>query len=369
MNRFKYKFIVLLMATGFALTSCNKDVPAPVETLTPTPTGTSIGDLIATDANYSYLKAALTRTGLLAALQNRDAKLTVFAPDNTAFNRLLAGLGLPQAEASIASVPLATLTSILQYHVIAGQVLPSTTIPETFPNAAMPTLIQASSASPFTRLMNFPSRRGTSLFVDNVPVSQADIVAANGVMHRMAGVIVPPNTSTTVLGVLAADTSYSYLLAAINRADLALPASSKIATLLSTASPYANFTLFAPNNDAFRMLLRGMGIPNPTVASIDLIPLQNCVSIVAFHVLIRGVLNPTTSPAPDLIRVFSTNLPATATAYPTFLNMISATAPRLTISAAGVKGAGNPVTATFTKVDTHVLNGIVHGVNMVLLPQ
>lgn len=371
MNRlttFKNICIALFLVAGFGLTSCNKDVPAPNAILTLNPTGNTIGDIVNTDANYSYLKAALTRAGLINALLNRDARFTVFAPDNTAFNRLFAALGLPQAETTVGLLPLATLAGILQYHVVPGQVLSSTMIPETFPNAAMPTLIQASTASPFTRLVNYPSRRGAAAFVDNIPVAQADITAANGVIHRMAGVIVPPNTSATVMSTLQTDANYTYLLAAITRADLGLPASSKFTTLLSTASPYANFTLFAPDNAAFNRTFAALGLPQD-IATIQALPISNLIGIVAYHVMIRGVLNPTTAPAPDLIRVFSTNLPATATATPTFLNMISPTAPSLTVSTAGVKGAVNPVTATFVSTDTHVLNGVIHRINGVLLPQ
>lgn len=371
MNRLitlKRQFIVLFLAAGIGLTSCNKDVPQPIGLLNPTPTGSSIGDIVSADANFSYLRTALTRTGLLAAVQNRDAKLTVFAPDNAAFNRLFAAMGLPQAEATVSALPLTTLAGILQYHVVAGQVLSSTMIPETFPNVSMPTLIQASSASPFTRLMNYPSRRGSTVFVDNIPAVQTDIQAANGVIHRMAVVLVPPTTSATIWSQLNGDANFSYLVAAMNRADLGLPASSKFATLLNTASPYANFTLFAPDNTAFNNLFAAMGLPQ-NIATIQALPIQTLIGIVAYHVPLRGVLNPTTSPAPDLIRVFSSNLPATATATPTFLNMLNAAGPRLTISTAGVKGAGNPSNATFTKTDIHVLNGVIHNINQVLMPQ
>jgi hypothetical protein len=95
MNRlttFKPIFIALFLIAGFGLTSCNKDVPAPSAIITLNPTGNTIGDIVNTDANFSYLKAAVTRAGLLAALQNRDARFTVFAPDNAAFNRLFAAL-------------------------------------------------------------------------------------------------------------------------------------------------------------------------------------------------------------------------------------------------------------------------------------
>jgi hypothetical protein len=73
---------------------------------------------------------------------------------------------------------------------------------------------------------------------------------------------------------------------------------------------------------------------------------------------------------PDLIRVFSTNLPATATQATTFLSALAPTAPRLTISATGgVKGTGNPVAASILRADWNNLNGVIHVVNTVLIPQ
>lgn len=371
MNRFttlKHTVIILFIAAGFGLASCNKDVPAPTPLINNAASGTTIGDLVNTDANFSYLKAALIRAGLLTALQNKDARFTVFAPDNAAFNRSLPALGLPAAEASIALIPVTTLGAILQYHVLPGQVVTGSMIPETFPNVSMPTLIQAVPTNPLLKLMNFPSRRGASAFVNNVPVAQADIRAANGIIHRMAGVILPPITTATVMSTIAGDPNFTYLTAAITRADLGMPATSKFTTLLSTASPYANFTLFAPDNASFNRLFAALGVPQD-IATIQALPIANLIGIVAYHVMIRGVLNPTTSPSPDLVRVFSTNLSSTASTTPTFLNMINAAAPSLTVSTAGVKGAANPSTAAFTKTDIHVLNGVIHNINQVLMPQ
>jgi uncharacterized surface protein with fasciclin (FAS1) repeats len=364
MQNIKGSVVMLAMLAGVTFTACNKNVPDPTPIVPVAPQGTAISDLL-NDPNFSYLKAAVTRAGLMGALANRDAKFTVFAPDNAAFNRLFAALGLPQAEATVGLLPLTTLAPILQYHVVPGSVLSSSMIPETYPNTNMPTLLVASAASPLTKMVNFPSRRGAAAFVNNVPVAQADIQAANGVVHRMAGVIVPPNT-TTILQALQADTSFTFLVAAVQRGDQGLPAGSKFSELLGMVNPYANFTLFAPNNAAFRQLFRGLGVANPTVASVNLLSINTLVSVLAYHVHIRGV----NGTSPDLIRVFSTNLPATATQATTFLTALAPTAPRLTVSAAGgVKGTGNPAAFSIIRPDWNNLTGIIHVINGVLIPQ
>jgi uncharacterized surface protein with fasciclin (FAS1) repeats len=364
MHQFKGSVIMMAMFAGLAFSSCNKNIPDPTPIAPVAPQGTAISDLL-NDPNFSYLKAAVTRAGLMSALANRDAKFTVFAPDNAAFNRLFAALGLPQAEATVGALPLTTLAPILQYHVVPGSVVSSSMIPETYPNTNMPTLLVASAASPLTKMVNYPSRRGTAAFVNNVPVAQADIQAANGVVHRMAGVIVPPNT-TTILQALQADTNFTYLVAAVQRGDLGLPAGSKFSELLGMVNPYANFTLFAPNNTAFRQLFASLGVFNTTPASVSLLSINTLVSVLAYHVHIRGM----NGSSPDLIRVFSTNLPATATQATTFLTALAPTAPRLTVSATGgVKGTGNPVAASILRADWNNLNGVIHVINGVLIPQ
>ncbi|HTH31543.1 MAG TPA: fasciclin domain-containing protein, partial [Lacibacter sp.] len=95
------------------LSSCNKDITAP-EPITPaTTSGQSIGELINTDANYTLLKHALTRAGLLATVTSKNTTFTLFAPDNAAFTA--SGIA---STAVIDALPLASLTGLLNYHII-----------------------------------------------------------------------------------------------------------------------------------------------------------------------------------------------------------------------------------------------------------
>ena len=358
---------LFLLLAGITMASCNKNIPDPTPINYPTPTGSSIGELL-NDPNFSYLQAAVTRVGLMAPLLDKNTKFTVFAPDNNAFNNLFTALGLPANIATVGALPIASLTAILQYHVVPGSVLSSTMIPESYPNTNMPTLLAASGTNPLLKFVNFPSRRGASAFVDNVPVAAANIVAANGVVHRMAGVIMPPSTNTLAQG-LSADTSMTFLMAAVTRADAGMPNGSKFSQLLSTPSPYANFTVFAPNNNAFRALYRAFGVPEQA-SSINLFTVNTAVSIVAYHLHIAGVTTTATGASPQLIRVFSPNLPTTPTQATSFLSVLSPTAPRLTVNASqGVKGTGNATYSAIIGTDRHFLNGVYHIINQVLIPQ
>jgi uncharacterized surface protein with fasciclin (FAS1) repeats len=364
----KWPIAIMAFVVGITLASCNKDVPAPVPIEYATPSGSSIGELLNSNANYSLLKTAVTRVGLMPALSDKNTVYTMFAPDNAAFGRI----GIT-SDAQINGLPLTTLVPLIQYHVIGGTKLASTAIPDTFPNAQMPTLfiLPAPNTNPLVRMTTFPSRRGTAAFVNNIPVTAADIQVANGVMHNVFVPVFPP---TRVLAdTLSRDTTFSFLMAAIARADAGLPSGAKFAELL--ARPELNFTVFAPTNNAFRALYTALGLP-PDASSVNLLPIPNVIGIVAYHVHIKNNTPPTVNSAAPFTgsRAFSVNLPTTPTAINTWLKVVLAPnpAPPLTISAAPtatVKGAANPTASNITAVDRHCVNGVYHVIDQVLRPQ
>ncbi|MGR3803431.1 fasciclin domain-containing protein [Marinibacterium profundimaris] len=88
-------------------------------------TSPTIADVATTDSRFEILTAALVATGLDAAVADRDADLTVFAPTDVAFRKLARDLGLDDtgltpaqvAEALIDAVGIETVTDVLLYHV------------------------------------------------------------------------------------------------------------------------------------------------------------------------------------------------------------------------------------------------------------
>ena len=108
MQNIKGSVVMLAMLAGVTFTACNKNVPDPTPIVPVAPQGTAISDLL-NDPNFSYLKAAVTRAGLMGALANRDANFSVLASDNAVFNRLFADLGLPQADGTGGLMTLNTL--------------------------------------------------------------------------------------------------------------------------------------------------------------------------------------------------------------------------------------------------------------------
>ena len=342
-----FRFILpLVLFVVVASTSCNKDVPA-ASPIVPTMAGSTIGDILNTNPNFSILKAAVTKAGMMAAVSDKNNVFTVFAPSDAAFT--LSGIPL----AAINALPAASVASIVQYHVIPGRKLMSSSIPTSFPNVQMPTafIIPAPNTNPLVRFSNFPSRIGDRVWVNNIPVVTPDVDAANGAIHVTAAVVSPP--SRVLLDTISRESDMSYLVAAILRADAATPAGSRFQDYL--ANPLANFTVMAPTNAAFMALFSALKLP-VSPASFGLLPITTVQGIVAYHVMMG--------------RAFSPNLPAAPTPVPTLLSASLPTAPLLTVDATqGVKGFKNPTYSKITAVDRHAINGVYHKIDQVLMPQ
>jgi uncharacterized surface protein with fasciclin (FAS1) repeats len=342
-----FRFILpLVLFVVVASTSCNKDVPA-ASPIVPTTAGSTIGDILNTNPNFSILKAAVMKAGMMAAVSDKNNVFTVFAPSDAAF--IASGIPL----AAINALPAASVTSIVQYHVIPGRKLMSSAVPTTFPNVQMPTsfIIPAPNTNPLVRFSNFPSKRGDRVWVNNIPVVTPDVDAANGAVHVTAAVVAPP--SRVLLDTISRESDMSYLVAAILRADANTPAGSRFQDYL--ANPLANFTVMAPTNSAFMALFSALKLPvSPT--SFSLLPVATVQGIVAYHVMMG--------------RAFSPNLPSAATPVPSLLSASLPTAPLLTVDATqGVKGFKNATYSKITAVDRHAINGVYHKIDQVLMPQ
>jgi uncharacterized surface protein with fasciclin (FAS1) repeats len=342
-----FKFILpLVLLIVVVSTSCNKDVPAAMPIVS-IPAGSTIGDILTTNPNFTILRAAVIKAGMMDAVSNKSNVFTVFAPSNAAFTA--SGISLT----TINALPAASVASIVQYHVIPGRKIMSSAVPTSFPNVQMPTsfIIPAPNTNPLVRFSNFPSRRGDRVWVNNIPVVTPDVDAANGAIHVTAAVVAPP--TRVLLDTIARDADMSYLVAAILRADNGVPTGSRFQDFL--ANPLANFTVMAPTNAAFMALFTALRLP-ASPASFALLPATTVRGIVAYHVLMG--------------RAFSANLPSAATPVPTLLSASLPTAPLLTVDGTqGVRGARNPSFSRITAVDRHAINGVYHKIDQVLMPQ
>jgi uncharacterized surface protein with fasciclin (FAS1) repeats len=383
-NSFKFlpHFAILLLLVIVAY-SCNKiyepisgpgiNSGDPANTITKKLTG---------NASFSILNAALTRTGLNTVLDNPTANFTVFAPTDAAFT----AAGLPLAVVN--AMPLAQLTSVLQYHVIPNEKITAVSIPTSFPNAQKlsglsiatnPIVAGLPSTAFAIKMRIYPSARTGGAWANNIPVSGPDAInASNGVAHTVAAVVAPP--SRVLLDTLSRDPDFTFLIAAVVRADSDLPSTSTSRFQYALAEPFASLTVFAPTNDAFRGLVNALSAgaiplnaPDATfIGFINSLPLLTLKGIVAYHVMGQ--------------RAFSVNFgPTPGSNYPTLLNLNVPAHPGLTISSTlvtnlgvglSVKGAVNataataaPASGTNPLVDRHAINGNFFKINQVLLPQ
>jgi uncharacterized surface protein with fasciclin (FAS1) repeats len=393
-NSFKYHLqqAGVALALVFFTVSCNKDVPAPEPITFAAPTGTSIGTIITNDPNYSYLKRALVRANLMTLLQDSTRIFTLFAPDNTAFN--LSGI---VRETQIDSLPLTVLVPTLQYH-LGSEKLLAAEIPNTFPNFPYPTFINpAPTVSALLRLSNYPSTRNGA-WVNSVPIKAVDQAASNGVIHTVATLVAPP--SRYLWNRITQDPGLSYLEAAIIRADSGISSTSQSSLIWALSNFGPNLTVFAPTDEAFQVTLTGaiaqaliaQGVPpanalalaqqlastpdvfqNPALFSV--LTAQTVRGIVVYHVLGQ--------------RAFSNNLPTTVTNFPTLLNTaipvhpgvgLQATFGAPFVSTATIKGLANATAANILMTpfpvpepngtsDQNYVNGVLHKIDQVLLPQ
>ncbi len=148
--------------------------------------------------DFDILTQAVIAAGLLEALDDDGLPfdVTVFAPTDAAFAKLAQDLSgvRPTSEAQtfdiIASVGIATVTDVLLYHVIEGEVFYSTAL--TLDGANVPTLLGPTfevGVMSNTRIMLIDQDPNDANAVVNRRV--ADIDASNGVIHAVSRVMRP----------------------------------------------------------------------------------------------------------------------------------------------------------------------------------
>lgn len=135
----------------------------------------NIVEIAAGDDTFSTLVAAVTAAGLVDALSG-EGPFTVFAPTNDAFAALPEGTVATLLEEE----NIDQLTSILTYHVVAGEYLAAETPAGTYDLETL----QGDT-------VNVVVGEDGTVTVDGATVIMADIDASNGVIHVIDGVITP----------------------------------------------------------------------------------------------------------------------------------------------------------------------------------
>ena len=313
------KLFILIFFSTLLLQGCGKGTKNEV---TPTPIAPadpqSIVEVAVANGSFTTLIAALEATGLDVTLSDMDSKFTVFAPTDDAF----ALLGQDVIDSLLADTD--TLSDILTYHVISGEVDSSAAI---------------SSAGSLVEMVNGDSvglsLDGDNLLVNTATVILVDVAADNGVIHVIDAVLTPPAVKGTptmnIVDTAVAAGDFGTLVTALQAAGLD-------ATL---ADETQSFTVFAPTDAAFAMI-------DPETLNLLIADTDALSSVLLQHV-VSGEVN-------------------SVTAYT--LNGSSAT----TASGAAIPVAINTELDTLTfggatvqTTDIYTTNGIIHVIDTVVI--
>jgi uncharacterized surface protein with fasciclin (FAS1) repeats len=133
----------------------------------------TIADIAVGNPDFSTLVAALSCTGLVPAVADPEARLTVFAPTNAAFRKF----GL--TERNVCRLPKKLLTNILTYHVAPGTLSSSD-------------VLGARKIKMLNGQSTFPSVRHGKAYINwYARITATDIAASNGVIHVIDSVLIP----------------------------------------------------------------------------------------------------------------------------------------------------------------------------------
>ena len=231
-----FRIIPIFLISLTTLQSFNNNDDENVEDVS------TIVNLAVDSADLTSLVAALDRANLVSTL-NGEGPFTVLAPTNNAFAAFLSANNFNSLE----DVPVDILTKVLLNHVISGSLI-STDLSTVYANTL------ATSAASQTPLSIYVDTSNGVKFNGVSSVSAADILAVNGVIHKVDEVIGLPNIVTFA----TADPIFSTLVSALTRSDLTTDFVGVLSTDSATAP--APFTVFAPINDAFNRLLTELNL-------------------------------------------------------------------------------------------------------------
>jgi uncharacterized surface protein with fasciclin (FAS1) repeats len=158
MNR---RLLVLLPAIALLAACASTPTHAPV----------SVAETIAQDPQLSTLNTLVERAGLADTLK-AAGPYTVFAPTNDAFD------AVPAKTMEELGRDPARLKEVLNYHVLPAKVMAAE--------------IKAGPAKTAQGANIALARAGDFVTVEEAMVQKADLVASNGVVHKVDRVLMPP---------------------------------------------------------------------------------------------------------------------------------------------------------------------------------
>jgi len=271
------------------------------------PTRTVV-DIIVESPDHNTLETAVLAAELQGTLSG-DGPFTVFAPTDDAF----AALDPATLQAALDD-PSGLLTQVLTYHVLGGDIR-STDLTD----GQVVTTVNGKDVT-----ITFDNG---NVFVNNAQITMVDIVADNGVVHVINAVLLPPNR--TVVDIIVESDVHNTLETAVIAANLQ-----------GTLSGDGPFTVFAPTDNAFAVL-----DPATLQAALD-DPSGLLTQVLTYHVLGGDIRSTDLSDGQTATTVNGQDITVSIDVdNNVFIN-----------------------NAQVTIVDLVADNGVVHVIDMVLLP-
>ncbi len=284
----------------------------------------------------------LADPAVLAVLSDPEAELTVFAPTDAAFAALAEALGEEAFAALLEDT--ATLTAILQYHVVPAAVMSADVVAGLEEAGSMEEMDDMEDMAPsffvetaqgIRTEVAMPEEGVITVGGAALNLGMLDIEASNGVIHVVDAVMVPPLATVADVVVASAEAEeaeFTTLLAAVGAAD------PSVLELLS--DPLANITVFAPTDAAFAAL--GEETINAVVSDMALV-----TDILQYHVVADAVYSPT------VVELVADGAVAVEMAN----GDVAELTPELTIAGANI-----------VMTDIETINGVIHVIDAVILP-
>jgi uncharacterized surface protein with fasciclin (FAS1) repeats len=317
---------------GLTISSCsNDDDPQPT-------TDNTITGIASRTSDLSLLVKALTKAGLAETLQG-SGPFTVFAPTDQAF--INAGYTATVID-NLPASGIPALKEILLNHVVSGSVQ-STGLTN---NSYIKTLAKGSASSTNTLSMYVNTTSGVRLNgVSSVVTTSAgstfNIIASNGVIHKVDAVIGLP----TIITHAAANPNFSTLVTVVTSTATNGNGFGDQTAVASALSNTTTKTVFAPTNAAFTAATTGSGF------AVGATPAQ-VSKVLQYHVTTAG----------NVLASTLTN----GQVVPTITNPVQ----NLTIDlTSGAKITDTSTTkANIIITDVQCSNGVIHAVDKVLQP-
>ena len=177
-TRYIILMVVALMVVPLVIAACGtatEEAASPSPSPSPTMAAKDIVDTAVAAGDFGTLVTAVKAASLVETLK-AAGPYTVFAPTDAAFDALPKG-----TLAALLADPNVALKDVLTYHVVAGKVMSS--------DLTDGQVITTVNGAPLTVTINSDG----TVMVGDATVTTADIETANGVIHVIDTVLIPPS--------------------------------------------------------------------------------------------------------------------------------------------------------------------------------